>query len=163
MLVAIVIGLCAALILGLAAIRTVTRPLRAMTHTAERLARGDYDIPPPGPEHHGRDELGVLSHTLAVLAREMKARIEELTSARDLSTAVIDALVEGVVAIDAAGRVVLSNRAASTLLGEGGVDHLPASRPWRTSATRASSLASPRSAGRARRRCCSAPSTSTGC
>lgn len=118
MILAAVIGLGAALLLGLGAIRAVTRPLQAMTLVAERLARGDYDVPAPAPAAPGDDELALLSRTLAQLAAELRARIGELTAERDLSAAVVEGLVEGVVAVDRAGRVVLANRAAAVLLGE---------------------------------------------
>jgi two-component system phosphate regulon sensor histidine kinase PhoR len=117
LLIASAIGLLVAGLLGFAAIRTVTTPLQRMTRTAERLARGDYEVPPPAPEAP-RDELALLSRTLALLAGEIKARIGELTVERDLSGAVVDALVEGVVAVDASGAVRLANRAAASLLGE---------------------------------------------
>ncbi len=118
MLVASLIGLGAATLLGFGAIRAVTRPLQAMTATAERLARGDYDVAPPDPRPGG-DELALLARTLAQLAAEIRARIGELTAERDLSAAVVEALVEGVVAVDRDGRRVLANRAAQVLLGEG--------------------------------------------
>ncbi|MCB9564719.1 MAG: HAMP domain-containing protein [Kofleriaceae bacterium] len=115
--VAALVGLAAAVLLGLGAIRAVTRPLKAMTQTAERLARGEYDVPPPDPGQDGRDELGLLSRTLAQLAAEIRARVGELTAERDLSAAVVEGLVEGVVAVDRGGAVVLANRAAHALLG----------------------------------------------
>ena len=111
------IALVVAALLGLGVIRAITRPLRAMTRTAERLARGDYEVPPPA-DAQGGDELALLSRTLALLAGEIKARVGELTAERDLSGAVVDALVEGVIAVDRAGAVVLSNRAATVLLGD---------------------------------------------
>jgi two-component system, OmpR family, phosphate regulon sensor histidine kinase PhoR len=111
------IGLAAAALLGLGAIRAVTRPLQAMTRTAERLARGDYAVAPPVPGP-ARDELDLLARTLALLAGEIQARITELTAERDRSTAVVDALVEGVVAVDRDGRIVLANRAAAGLVGD---------------------------------------------
>ena len=73
-------------------------------------------MPVPEPAAPGReDELALLSRTLALLAGEVKARIGELTDERDRSAAVVDALVEGVVAVDAAGQVRVANRAAASL------------------------------------------------
>ncbi|MEZ4401977.1 MAG: ATP-binding protein [Kofleriaceae bacterium] len=106
------VGLAVALALGLVAIRTIVRPLRAMTAAAGRAARGDYAI---GPASTSRDELGVLSRALVGLADEVQAQIGALTHERDLSLAVIGAMVEGVVVVDPAGAVVLSNPAAAAL------------------------------------------------
>jgi signal transduction histidine kinase len=80
MLIAAGVGLIAAVLLGLGAIRAVTRPLQAMTRTAERLARGDYDVPAPEAKQP-RDELELLSRTLAQLAGELKVRISQLHAA----------------------------------------------------------------------------------
>lgn len=80
MIIAVGVGLAAAILLGFYAIRTVTRPLQAMTRTAERLARGDYDVPPPD-DKQPRDELALLSRTLAQLAGELQMRISQLRSA----------------------------------------------------------------------------------
>ncbi len=110
------IGFGAALLFGAMAIRALTRPLQAMTRTAEQLARGDYRVT-PGPGHDADDELGLLSRTLSQLAGELEARIGDLTTQRDLSNAVVEALVEGVVAVDHAGEILLANRAAKVLLG----------------------------------------------
>jgi len=129
LLIASAIGLVVAALLGYGAIRTVTRPLQAMTRTAERLARGDYEMPPATAAPARGDELALLSRTLALLAGEIKARIGELTAERDLSGAVVDALVEGVVAVDAAGAVRLANRAAGSLLGEVAAPLPPALAP----------------------------------
>ena len=84
MLIAAAIGLVAAALLGLGAIRAVTRPLQAMTRTAERLARGDYEIPPPDDTRPGADELALLSRTLSQLAGELKIRISQLQGAEQV-------------------------------------------------------------------------------
>src|SRR2546421_17733 len=80
LLVGFALAVAAALVLGLLAVRAVTRPLVQMTRTAERLARGDYDVPAP---RDSPDELGVLSRTLASLAGEVERRVGELTEQRD--------------------------------------------------------------------------------
>jgi two-component system phosphate regulon sensor histidine kinase PhoR len=116
LLLGFALAVVAALVLGLLAVRGVTRPLAAMTRTAERLARGDYEVPAPSD---ARDELGLLSRTLAALAGEVKGRVDELTAQRDLLSAVIGGLVEGVIVVDGAGAVALTNPAARALVGEG--------------------------------------------
>lgn len=97
-------------------IRAVTRPLQSMTNTAERMARGDYDVPPPAD---AGGELGVLSRAMAHMAGEVKARVTEITQQRDLLEVVFGGLVEGVVVVDQAGAVVLVNDAAKPLVGDG--------------------------------------------
>ena len=117
LLLASAVGMAVALVLGLLVIRAIARPLRAMTRAAERVARGDYDIGPPAAS---TDELGVLSRALVGLADEVKRQVAELTRERDLSLAVIGAMVEGVVVVDADGAPMLTNPAARMVVGEAG-------------------------------------------
>jgi two-component system phosphate regulon sensor histidine kinase PhoR len=116
LLVGAALGFVALLLLSWLFIRALVRPLQAMTRTAERLARGEYEVPTP-PDAGG--ELGVLGHALSHMAREVKARVGELTAQRDLLSVVIGGLVEGVVVVDAAGAVVVVNDAARPLVGDG--------------------------------------------
>src|SRR5262249_49742141 len=113
LLLGFALAVAVALALGLLAVRAVTRPLRQMTQTAERLARGDYDV---GAPRAAPDELGVLSRTLASLAGEIQRQVGELTDQRDLLSAVIGGLVEGVVVVDRDGAGALANPAARALI-----------------------------------------------
>ncbi len=77
--VAFVLAIAAALALGWLASRLAARPLRAMTDSATRIARGDYAIVPS----NSPDDFGVLSRTLASLAAQLEAKLGELTAERD--------------------------------------------------------------------------------
>lgn len=104
------------LILSWIFIRAITRPIQSMTRTAERLARGEYDVPAPAD---AGGELGVLSRAMTRMAGEVKARVGELTQQRDLLSVVFGGLVEGVVVVDRSGAIALSNDAARPLLDNG--------------------------------------------
>jgi two-component system, OmpR family, phosphate regulon sensor histidine kinase PhoR len=112
---AFALGIGAALGLGWLASRLASRPLRAMTESAGRITRGDYDIVPS----KSPDEFGVLSRTLASLAAKLSAQLGELTSERDRLSAILAGMVEGVIVLDRGGVVVLANPAAETLLAPG--------------------------------------------
>jgi two-component system phosphate regulon sensor histidine kinase PhoR len=114
-------GLLGLLLLSWLFIRAITRPLQSMTRTAEKIAKGDYDVEPP-PDAGG--ELGLLARAMMRAAGEVKARVGELTQQRDLLAVVFGGLVEGVVVVDPKGAVALVNAAAEPLLGEDGT--LPA-------------------------------------
>jgi len=116
------LGLLGCLLLSWIVTRAVTKPLQSMTRTAEKLAQGAYDVPPPTD---AGGELGVLARAMMHMAGEVKSRIGELTQQRDLMSVVIGGLVEGVVVVDRGGKVVLVNEAAKPLVGEGD-DELPA-------------------------------------
>ncbi len=109
-------GFLGCLMLSWIFVRAVTRPLHSMTLTAEKLARGDYDVPPPVD---AGGELGLLARSMMHMAGEVKARVGELTDQRDLLSVVIGGLIEGVVVVDPHGAVLLVNDAARPLVGEG--------------------------------------------
>ena len=95
-------------------IRAVTQPLQSMTRTAEKMAKGDYDVPAPTD---AGGELGVLARAMIHMAGEVKQRVTELTQQRDLLSVVFGGLVEGVLVVDRSGAVVLRNDAAKPLVG----------------------------------------------
>ncbi len=97
-------------------IRAITRPLQAMTQGAEKLARGDYEVPLP---IDSGGELGVLARAMNRMAGEVKSRVGELTEQRDLLSVVVGGLVEGVVVVRRDGGVALVNDAAKPLIGDG--------------------------------------------
>ena len=108
------IALAIALALGFLAARVASDPLRAMTASATRLMRGDYDLE---PRTHSPDEFGLLSRTLASLAAELKSKIGDLTRERDRLSAILAGMAEGVLVTGEDGRVLLANPAAATILG----------------------------------------------
>ncbi len=121
LLVGSAFGFLGCLFLSWIFIRAVTRPLQSMTRTAEKMAKGDYDLPPPTD---AGGELGVLARAMLHMATEVKSRVTELTQQRDLLSVVFGGLVEGVLVVDRSGAVVLRNDAAKPLVGDAG--ELPA-------------------------------------
>ncbi len=114
LLFASALTILAAIGLGFLAARVASRPLADMTVTATRLAHGDFDVP---IEEGSKDEFGVLWRALKSLAQQLKARIGELVAERDRLTAILAGMVEGVLVIDDAGRVIVANPAAERILG----------------------------------------------
>lgn len=111
--VATILGMGAAIALGLAAAAFFVRPLRTMTAAAEALAQGNYDVT---IERGSPDEFGTLANTLNLLAAELRSKINELVRERDRLSAILAGMVEGVVVTDDCGVVVLANPSASKLL-----------------------------------------------
>jgi two-component system phosphate regulon sensor histidine kinase PhoR len=115
-------GFLGALLLSWIFVRAITRPIQSMTATAERLAKGDYDVAPPTSATAAGGEIGVLARAMMVMAGQVKSHIGELQQERDLLSVVFASLVEGVVVVDRAGQIALANAAAKPLVG----DALPA-------------------------------------
>ena len=120
LIVGALFGLVGCLLLSWIFIRAITRPLQSMTQTAEKIAKGDYDVGPPADAAEAGGELGLLARAMTRAAGEVKARVSELTQQRDLLSTVFGGLVEGVVVVDPRGEIVLVNAAAEPLLdGDG--------------------------------------------
>ncbi|HZN94002.1 MAG TPA: ATP-binding protein [Myxococcales bacterium] len=108
---ALALGL-AALAAGLAA-RRMQRAVRAMTAAAQRMSQGDLEA---RSRVGGADELGELGRALDALAEGLSSTVGELRSERDLLGGVLTAMNEGVMLLDAGGRVAMMNRALRQML-----------------------------------------------
>ena len=64
-----------------------------------------------------RPKVRELTDALQTTTQTLRARIEELTTERNQATAILESMAEGVIAVDATGRMLLINPAAAVLLG----------------------------------------------
>jgi two-component system phosphate regulon sensor histidine kinase PhoR len=114
------IGVAAAVITGLAAgiamavSRRIARPLKEMAKGAERFARGDLSHKVVVPE---TEEEARLAETLNRMAAELDQKIRTVTRQKSELEAGLASMVEGVLAVDRAGRVLNLNRAACEMFG----------------------------------------------
>ena len=118
LLVGFGVGFLGALILSWVFVRAITGPIQSMTRTAERLATGEFDMPPTSAATDAGGEFGVLARAMTHMAGEIKARVGELTEQRDLLSVVFGGLVEGVVVVEKGGKIALVNDAARPLVGD---------------------------------------------
>ncbi len=116
-LVALLIGTIVAWI----AAGSVTRPLMAITEAARTIAAGQ----PPRFPHSGIRDIDTLVQALRQMHHELAIRFETLRNEQAESAALVAAMVEGVVAADARGRILTANPAARQLLGYGPDAALP--------------------------------------
>jgi signal transduction histidine kinase len=102
------------------------RPLRALEAGAEALGAGRLAtrVPDDAP-----DELGRLGRTFNVMAERLGRQMAALDAANARLRAVLESVPEGLVLVEASGRVVLANPAARAILGrEPTADDLPVGR-----------------------------------
>ncbi len=92
--------------------RSVARPLLTLRVAAQGFAHGL----PSTIDTRGRDEVGDLARALRTLQDNLTRRMDDLERERAEMTALIASMVEGVVALDAAGAVTALNPAARELL-----------------------------------------------
>lgn len=92
----------------------LTQPLQHLTRVANAYARGE---PAPAAATVPIREVQEVADALSAMAQAIRTHIEELTGERNQATAILESMAEGVIALDASGRVLLMNPAAGVLLG----------------------------------------------
>ena len=102
----------ATLVLGAGLARLVVAPLRRMRERAQRLAEQDGTDAPVSPLAEIQDVVRGISRA----ARELRARHARELRERSELAALVDVVSEGIVQVDAAGRIVRVNRAGRDLL-----------------------------------------------
>jgi two-component system, OmpR family, phosphate regulon sensor histidine kinase PhoR len=112
------------LAVGLFLSRRVTRPVTEMQSIARWMAEGDFAQRVP---ISGTDEIAGLGRTLNLMAERLNEKIHDLEGERAKVAAILDSMVEGVIAIDQRGRIVLMNHAARWIfdLGKAPVEGRP--------------------------------------
>ena len=104
-----VVALILTALLSLGFSIAITHPLRQIAATARAMAGGD--LTRRARTRH-KDELGELADALDTLAAELQRRLGQLEGERAEMQALIDGMAEGVIAVDARGRVQRTNPAA---------------------------------------------------
>ena len=118
---AALLALGAGLLLALIAGRSIARPLTEITQAANAIAAGR----PPRFPHSGIPDVDALVSALREMHGQLNDRFEQLRHEQAETAAVIESMVEGVVAADARGRVVTANAALRRLLGYRDDEALP--------------------------------------
>jgi signal transduction histidine kinase len=99
-------------------IRTILRPIQAITASAQAIGGGNLDQVVPVV---GRDELGRLAEAFNAMARQLRGYRQStyvrLFRAQRTSQATIDSFPVPVLVVDPAGAVEMANPAAQQLLG----------------------------------------------
>jgi two-component system phosphate regulon sensor histidine kinase PhoR len=120
----VLLGCTVALAVGLFVGRRVARPLRQMQAAARRLAGGDFERPVPVV---GTDEVAALGEALNRMAVALREKIEGLDREQAKVRTILDAMAEGLVALNGRARILLLNPAARAMfeVGAGPADGRP--------------------------------------
>lgn len=116
-LIALLIGS----VLALAAGRSVAQPLITIGAAARAIAAGA----PPRFPRSGIPDIDGLVQALRQMHRQLGDRFDELRREQAETGALVESMVEGVIAADERGRTVTANAAARRLLGYDLTDALP--------------------------------------
>ncbi len=107
------IGLALAWYVGARFARSLVEPIDELTAVAARMSAGDLSrVVRP----RGRDEIGRLGEMFNRMADRLARTIATLTAERTKLEAVVSGMMDGVIATDRDGTVILTNRAATELL-----------------------------------------------
>jgi two-component system, OmpR family, phosphate regulon sensor histidine kinase PhoR len=108
-------------LLAFAAGRSIAQPLVTLGGAAGAIADGA----PPRFPRSGIPEIDELVQALRQMHRQLGDRFDELRREQAETTALVESMVEGVIAADERGRVVTANPAARRVLGYDVSDPLP--------------------------------------
>lgn len=111
--------------------RSIVRPIRQMNVTANAMAGGNFTAK---AEEEGTDELVQLGRSLNHLSAALSATISDLTLEKNRLHAVINGIGEGIIAIDAEGKIIKTNSAALRLLGGSYADDITTLPAYRQAA-----------------------------
>jgi len=110
------IALLVAFGIGLFVAGRVTRPVIEMQDVARQMSEGNFDV---RASVRSPDEIGTLGRSLNVMAGRLREKIGDLEEEQAKATAVLDAMVEGVIATDGHDHIILINERARALFGLG--------------------------------------------
>jgi two-component system phosphate regulon sensor histidine kinase PhoR len=113
---AALLALAIAVVAGVLVSLRVTRPVLEIQAAARRLADGDLTGATPASAD---DEVADLGRTLDLVALRFRDKLQNLESERARATAILDSMVEGVIAVDERDHVLLLNPGARAIFGLG--------------------------------------------
>ena len=113
LLTAVLVAMIAALI-GWYVSRRIARPMLEVREGAARFAAGDFSRKLAVP---ATEEFAGVAESLNQMAEELDERLRAITRERNEREAVLESMVEGVLAVDPELRILTLNTAAAELLG----------------------------------------------
>ena len=112
-LIAIGVGLAVLGVVTFLSARTLGRRVAALSRTMRRLAETTL----PSWRWTEPDDLPGLTNELSAITTRLRDRLDELTEERDRAGQIVDALDDGVLLLDGAGRLLVANPAARSWFG----------------------------------------------
>ena len=107
-LIALAIASITSLIISL----TITRPLQEMTKVSQKISKGDFS---KKLKICRQDEIGQLANSLNLMSEELENKIRIISEDKDKMKVVLSSVIEGIIAIDKEGRIILFNDALKNM------------------------------------------------
>jgi len=108
------VALAVAFGIGLFVARRVTQPVVQMQMIAHQMSEGDFTVRAP---IRSPDEIGALGRALNGLAARLREKIHDLGHEQAKATAILDGMIEGVIAVDGRDIILLMNERARAMFG----------------------------------------------
>ncbi|HXU91950.1 MAG TPA: ATP-binding protein [Methylomirabilota bacterium] len=110
------VALAVAFGIGMFVAGRVTRPVVEMQRIAHAMSEGRFDVRAPV---RSVDEIGGLGRALNLMTARLREKIGDLEEERAKARAILDGMVEGVIAVDGHEAIVLMNERARAMFGVG--------------------------------------------
>ena len=111
---ALIFSILIALILGFFFSRTITKPIRDLTKSAERIASGEFDVVSTVKSD---DEIGILSDTFNYMSSALHETMGEVSSEKDKVETILRNMTDGILAFNLSGQLTHINPEAKRLIG----------------------------------------------
>jgi two-component system, OmpR family, phosphate regulon sensor histidine kinase PhoR len=96
--------------------RRLTGPVVGMQAIARRMSEGDFDVRAPV---RSPDEIGALGRALNAMAARFREKLQDLEQEQAKTTAILDAMLEGVIAVDGRDVILMTNERSRAMFGLG--------------------------------------------
>ncbi len=104
--------------------RTITKPIRDLTRSAERIASGEFDTEASAAAKSD-DEIGILSRTFGYMASALHDTIEEVNSEKNKVETILNNMTDGILAFNLSGNLIHINPEAKKMIGRQYYDGSP--------------------------------------
>ncbi|HYE12670.1 MAG TPA: ATP-binding protein [Patescibacteria group bacterium] len=111
--IAVIAGILVASLLGYKMTVNIMKPIREITYTASRIAKGDFS---KQINITGRDEIATLAGSINDMASRLNDTIMSVQDKNVKLEAIMSSVVNGIIALDRSERVLFINNAAERLL-----------------------------------------------
>lgn len=107
------------LIVGYILSKTITVPIKRITHKAESIAAGDFD---QVLEVKSQDEIGKLTGAFNYMAKSLKETLAEISREKNKVETILNYMTDGIIAFNMKGEVIHVNPAAKRMIGKNTFD-----------------------------------------
>ncbi len=113
LLEALAFSILIALVLGYFFSRTITKPIRDLTKSAQHIASGEFDAV---SNIKSNDEIGILSDTFNYMSHALHDTMEEVNSEKDKVETILRNMTDGILAFNISGMLTHINPEAKRLI-----------------------------------------------